>query len=86
MKFKRDDEVKIKTHNGTSLGYILEDIDLHGETYWWCQYQLNGQPEVSPFSEKHLSEWNTTHVCTCGAASVKAPGHAYHCEANGDLG
>lgn len=80
MKFKRDQEVRVNTDAGVSLGFVLEDIDLHGETYWWIQYQRNGVPEVSPFSEKHLSEWNQTYTCICGAHSSGQPGHTNYCE------
>jgi len=80
MKFHRDQEVKVKTHSGTSLGYILEDLDLRGQIYWWVQYQENGDAKVNPFPEKDLSEWNQIQVCTCGAHSVGSDRHSYHCE------
>lgn len=81
MKFKRDDEVVVKTHTGTSLGVILEDIELKNEVFWWVSYQVNGEAKIAPFPEKDLSEWNgNSHICTCGAASVKSDRHSYHCE------
>lgn len=81
MSYIPGQTVKVVTSAGlTTSGTVMYATDW-GNGYWVKYINFNDKEDSDVFSAQQLDSWNSNERnCTCGAESVKHPGHSHWCD------